>query len=81
MYLLQDGELLGDVLSAALILAEGDPLPGGEVIRQGAGAGHGQGRSNGEGLVFRHGCRGLHHPGECPLKNQKRDLTREDALL
>lgn len=69
-YLLQEGELLGDVLHADLLLAERGLL----FILQ-ANAGHhggvaeqGQGSRDGEGLFFRPGGRGLHHPWDPPLK-------------
>ncbi len=83
-YLLQEGELLGYVLCAVFILAEGEPLLTvlagvGEVIHHGAVAGHRQGRGDGEGLLFRQGCRGLHYSWESPLRIWERDLTREDT--
>lgn len=58
--LLQEGELLGYVLCAVFILAEGESLLAvqadvREIIHQGAVARHRQSRSYGEGLVFRHG--------------------------
>lgn len=73
MYLLQEGELLGYVLSAVLVLAEGEPLLAvqadvGEVVHHGAVARHRQGRGNGEGLLFGQGCGGLHHSREPPLE-------------
>jgi len=57
---------LGYVLRAAFRLAEWESLFAlqadvGEVMHEGAIAGHRQGSSNGEGLVLRHGSRRLHH--------------------
>lgn len=65
-YLLQEGELLGYVLCAVFILAERESLftvqaDVGEVIHHGAVARHRQGCSNGEGLLFRQGCRRLNY--------------------
>lgn len=67
-HLLEKGELLGDVLRAVLIFAEGDPLFAlqasvGEVVAR-----HGQHGGNGEGLLLRQGGRRLHGPWESPLK-------------
>lgn len=66
VYLLQEGELLGYVLCAVFILTEGEPLltvqaDVGEVVHHGAVARHRQGCGNGEGLLFRQGCGGLHY--------------------
>lgn len=66
VHLLQEGELLGYVLCAVFILAEGEPLltvqaDVGEVVHHGAVARHRQGRGDGEGLLLRQGCRGFHH--------------------
>ena len=74
VYLLQEGELLGYVLRTVLILAEGESLltvqaDVGEVVHQGAVTRHRQGCCDGEGLVFRQGCRGLHYSGESPLRS------------
>lgn len=73
MYLLQQGELLADVLCAVFVLAEGEWLltvqaDVGEARHQGAVERHRQRRGDGEGLVFRQGCRRLHHSRESPLK-------------
>lgn len=83
VHLLQEGELLGYVLCAALILAEGESLltvqaDAGEVIHHGAVARHRQGCGNGEGLLFGQRCRRLHYSWESPLKSWERDVTRED---
>lgn len=54
LYLLQEGELLGNVLSAVFILAEGELLfVCWKVIHQGAVRGYREGCSNREGLLFR----------------------------
>lgn len=88
VYLLQEGELLGYVLRTVFILAEGESLltlqaDVGEVIHHGAIERHRQGCSDGEGLLFRPGRRGLHYSGESPLKGRERererDVTGEDT--
>lgn len=76
-HLLKKGELLGNVLCAVFIFAEGDSLlavhgGSGEVVHQGAVARHGQGCGNGKGLLFWQGSRRLHCSWESPLKGPGR---------
>lgn len=85
-YLLQERELLGYVLCTVLILAEGQSFfivqaSAGELIHQGAVTRHGQSHSNGEGLLFRHGCRGLHHSRDPPLQSSHRGLEIWEAMF
>ena len=77
--LLQQCELLCGLLCAVFTVAEGEALitteaSAGQVIHQGAVVRHGQGRRDGEGLLFGQGHRWLHHPGDPPLKHLKRIL-------
>lgn len=86
VYLLQEGELLGYVLCAVFILAEGKSLltvqaDVGQVIQHGAVARHRQGSCDGEGLLFRQRGRRLHYPRKPPLKSLRNRCDERGYML
>lgn len=78
VHLLEKGELLGDVLRAVLIFAEGDPLFTLQAGVREVVARHRQHRSNGEGLLFWNGGRRLHCFWESPLKPPECEDDHDD---
>lgn len=79
IYLLQESELLGNVVSTVFILAEGEMLCVCDTaVCEGAEGGHRQRCSDGEGLLLGQGHRGLHHSGKSPLKMRQTQVIKEN---